>query len=138
MDDLIDDLTARARALWTHCAAAPVEFPVGGGIAVVTSPQSTICPRGWVASLADHRLRNRQRRTASRRRASTRAFDASIPQGESAEVSILEVTSWAFVARDGNRSAVTSSGAELPLSPRSRSAKIDLCRIRRSFWARET
>ena len=48
MDNVIDDLTVRARALWTHCAAAPVEFPAAGGIAVVVSPQSVMCPRGWV------------------------------------------------------------------------------------------
>ncbi|MGW3246350.1 GNAT family N-acetyltransferase [Streptomyces sp. NPDC001070] len=51
----IDPLLARARALWEGLAAAPVSFALRGGISVVTSPESSLCPAGWVGvvSLGD-------------------------------------------------------------------------------------
>ncbi|MFD8009518.1 GNAT family N-acetyltransferase [Streptomyces sp. NPDC058955] len=40
---------SRARALWGHLARVPVEFaPEGGGVDVVVSPESGLCPAGWV------------------------------------------------------------------------------------------
>ncbi|MGW4553772.1 GNAT family N-acetyltransferase [Streptomyces sp. NPDC004365] len=51
----IDPLQARARALWEGLAAAPVSFLAGGGVSVVASPKSSLCPPGWVGvvSLGD-------------------------------------------------------------------------------------
>ncbi|GAA3820033.1 hypothetical protein GCM10022206_67770 [Streptomyces chiangmaiensis] len=44
----MDPLLARARALWEGLAAAPVSFAPGGGVSVVASPESSLCPAGWV------------------------------------------------------------------------------------------
>ncbi|MET8632494.1 GNAT family N-acetyltransferase [Streptomyces sp. NPDC004680] len=44
----IDPLPARARGLWEGLAAAPVSFASGGGVSVVASPTSSLCPAGWV------------------------------------------------------------------------------------------
>lgn len=44
----IDPLLARARAVWEGLAAAPVSFASGAGISVVASPESSLCPAGWV------------------------------------------------------------------------------------------
>jgi GNAT superfamily N-acetyltransferase len=170
MDSLIDDLTVRARALWTHCAAAPIEFPVGGGIAVAVSPQSMMCPQGWagIAVIGDAAIAtapNEEVAATVRRElggmpiadliegrrvlkalptqralgpttlayldasdfdpsTSTafdaveqvgadapelRALDASVPQDESDEATILEITSPAFVVREGGR-VIAASG----------------------------
>ncbi|MEU4092634.1 GNAT family N-acetyltransferase [Streptomyces sp. NPDC026673] len=51
----IDPLLARARALWEGLAAAPVSFAPEGGVSVVVSPESRLCPAGWVGvvSLGD-------------------------------------------------------------------------------------
>ncbi|MFI9809794.1 GNAT family N-acetyltransferase [Streptomyces sp. NPDC052301] len=43
-----DPLQAGARALWEVLAAAPVSFPPAGGVSVVTSPTSSLCPAGWI------------------------------------------------------------------------------------------
>jgi GNAT superfamily N-acetyltransferase len=44
----VDPLLARARALWEGLAAAPVSFAPRGGVSVVASPESSLCPAGWV------------------------------------------------------------------------------------------
>ena len=44
----IDPLLARARGLWEELASAPVSFAPLGGVSVVVSPQSLMCPPGWV------------------------------------------------------------------------------------------
>jgi RimJ/RimL family protein N-acetyltransferase len=51
----MDPLLARARALWEGLAAAPVSFASSGGVSVVASPESSLCPAGWVGvvSLGD-------------------------------------------------------------------------------------
>lgn len=43
-----DPLVVRARGLWEELAVAPVGFPVDGGVRVVVSPESAVCPAGWV------------------------------------------------------------------------------------------
>lgn len=45
--DSHDSLTAAARNLWEHLAAAPVTFPSHGGVAIVASPGSLLCPPSW-------------------------------------------------------------------------------------------
>ncbi|MCM2579157.1 GNAT family N-acetyltransferase [Streptomyces meridianus] len=43
----VDPLLARARGLWELLAAQPVSFPSRGGLSVVTSPGSRLCPPSW-------------------------------------------------------------------------------------------
>ncbi|MFD4908770.1 GNAT family N-acetyltransferase [Kitasatospora purpeofusca] len=42
-----DPLLTRARSVWQELASVPVSFGPAGGIDVVVSPGSRICPRGW-------------------------------------------------------------------------------------------
>ncbi|NUK22697.1 GNAT family N-acetyltransferase [Streptomyces lunaelactis] len=42
-----DPLLARARLVWETLAATPVSFAPSGGVAVVTSPASQLCPPAW-------------------------------------------------------------------------------------------
>ncbi|MFE6554215.1 GNAT family N-acetyltransferase [Streptomyces sp. NPDC057746] len=44
----MDPLVTKARVLWESLAAAPVSFAPRGGISVVASPESNLCPAGWV------------------------------------------------------------------------------------------
>ncbi|MET9967188.1 GNAT family N-acetyltransferase [Streptomyces sp. NPDC006356] len=44
----IDSLVVRARGLWEHLARVPVSFASPGGVNVVVSPRSGLCPVGWV------------------------------------------------------------------------------------------
>ncbi|MCG6495310.1 GNAT family N-acetyltransferase [Kitasatospora sp. A2-31] len=44
----IDPLVARARGLWEELASVPVSFAPTGGVSVVVSPESRMCPSGWV------------------------------------------------------------------------------------------
>ncbi|MDV9187572.1 hypothetical protein R6L23_04935 [Streptomyces sp. SR27] len=43
-----DPLLGRARRLWEALAAAPVSFAPSGGVSVVVSPESGLCPPSWV------------------------------------------------------------------------------------------
>ncbi|MFI2211214.1 GNAT family N-acetyltransferase [Streptomyces sp. NPDC020141] len=45
-------LLAPARALWEGIAGTPVAFPPSGRVRVVVSPESGICPAGWVGAVA--------------------------------------------------------------------------------------
>ncbi|QSB13946.1 GNAT family N-acetyltransferase [Natronosporangium hydrolyticum] len=47
-----DPLLDRARQVWAALAGVPVTFPGVGAATVVTSPQSRICPPGWVGMVA--------------------------------------------------------------------------------------
>lgn len=42
-----DPLVFKARALWEELARVPVSFDPEGGVRVVASPESSLCPRGW-------------------------------------------------------------------------------------------
>ena len=44
----IDPVLAHARGLWEELARAPVSFKPTGGVALVVSPESWMCPPGWV------------------------------------------------------------------------------------------
>ncbi|WP_328884882.1 GNAT family N-acetyltransferase [Streptomyces sp. NBC_00316] len=44
----IDPLLVRARGLWEDLASVPVSFAPDGGVRVVVSPESGLCPAGWV------------------------------------------------------------------------------------------
>ncbi|MFJ7947113.1 GNAT family N-acetyltransferase [Streptomyces sp. NPDC096354] len=44
----IDPLLVRARGLWEDVASAPISFASDGGVRVVVSPESGMCPAGWV------------------------------------------------------------------------------------------
>ncbi|GAA2483261.1 GNAT family N-acetyltransferase [Streptomyces longisporus] len=48
----IDPLLARARRLWEDLAAVPVPFPPIGDVNVAVSPESGMCPAGWVGVVA--------------------------------------------------------------------------------------
>ncbi len=47
-----DPLLAGARGLWEGWAGASASFPAAGGLSVVVSPESGICPGGWVGVVA--------------------------------------------------------------------------------------
>ncbi|RII14025.1 hypothetical protein DSC45_22235 [Streptomyces sp. YIM 130001] len=47
-----EQLVVRARALWEELADAPVSFGLQGGVNVVVSPGSALCPAGWVGVVA--------------------------------------------------------------------------------------
>ncbi|MFF2214344.1 GNAT family N-acetyltransferase [Streptomyces antibioticus] len=47
-----DPLLLGARALWEGLARVPVSFPPTGGAEVVVSPESGLCPAGWVGVVA--------------------------------------------------------------------------------------
>jgi GNAT superfamily N-acetyltransferase len=40
-------IVSRVRALWSRLAAVPVTFASDGGVTVVVSPESALCPPGW-------------------------------------------------------------------------------------------
>jgi GNAT superfamily N-acetyltransferase len=44
----IDPVLAHARGLWEELARVPVSFDPAGSVAVVVSPESWMCPPGWV------------------------------------------------------------------------------------------
>ncbi|MEU3606417.1 GNAT family N-acetyltransferase [Streptomyces sp. NPDC035033] len=44
----MDPLLLRARGLWEGLARGSVSFAPGGGVSVVVSPESGLCPVGWV------------------------------------------------------------------------------------------
>ncbi|TJZ99537.1 GNAT family N-acetyltransferase [Actinacidiphila oryziradicis] len=48
----IDPLLVRARGLWEDLASVPVSFAPTGGVNVVVSPESGMCPVGWVGVVA--------------------------------------------------------------------------------------
>jgi GNAT superfamily N-acetyltransferase len=48
----IDPLLVRARGLWEDLASVPVSFAPIGGVSVVVSPESGMCPTGWVGVVA--------------------------------------------------------------------------------------
>ncbi|MFJ5231263.1 GNAT family N-acetyltransferase [Kitasatospora sp. NPDC088391] len=45
---MTNDLLRRARRLWTGLAEAPAAFPPRGAATVLVSPDSGLCPAGWV------------------------------------------------------------------------------------------
>ncbi|MFE5863940.1 GNAT family N-acetyltransferase [Streptomyces virginiae] len=48
----MDPLLAIARGLWEDLAGVPVSFAPTGGVNVVVSPESGVCPVGWVGVVA--------------------------------------------------------------------------------------
>ncbi|MEU6083482.1 GNAT family N-acetyltransferase [Streptomyces sp. NPDC047108] len=48
----IHPLLSRARGLWEDLAHVPVSFPPAGGVKVAVSPESGLCPAGWVGMVA--------------------------------------------------------------------------------------
>ncbi|MFB9466385.1 GNAT family N-acetyltransferase [Streptomyces cinereospinus] len=48
----MDALVVRARGLWEDLARVPVSFAPPGGVHVVVSPRSGLCPVGWVGVVA--------------------------------------------------------------------------------------
>ncbi|MFF4362089.1 GNAT family N-acetyltransferase [Streptomyces sp. NPDC001604] len=48
----IDPLLAGARRSWEELAGVPVPFPPCGGVNVAVSPESGMCPAGWVGVVA--------------------------------------------------------------------------------------
>lgn len=47
-----EPLLVRARGLWEGLAGVPVSFAPTGGVNVVVSPESALCPLGWVGVVA--------------------------------------------------------------------------------------
>ncbi|MFF3258987.1 GNAT family N-acetyltransferase [Streptomyces sp. NPDC002932] len=48
----MDALLPVARGLWEELAGVPVSFAPAGGVSVVVSPESGLCPAGWVGVVA--------------------------------------------------------------------------------------
>lgn len=48
----MDSLIVRARGLWEDIARVPVSFTPPGGVNVVVSPRSGLCPAGWAGLVA--------------------------------------------------------------------------------------
>jgi len=48
----MDSVLIRARGVWQDLAGVPVTFAPTGGVDVVVSPQSGLCPAGWVGVVA--------------------------------------------------------------------------------------
>ncbi|MFE9566276.1 GNAT family N-acetyltransferase [Streptomyces sp. NPDC006487] len=48
----MDPLVMRAREVWEDLARVPVSFAPPGGVEVVVSPRSGLCPAGWVGVVA--------------------------------------------------------------------------------------
>ncbi|MER5484492.1 GNAT family N-acetyltransferase [Streptomyces sp. NPDC002812] len=48
----MDPLVMRAREVWEELARVPVSFVLPGGVDVVVSPRSGLCPGGWVGVVA--------------------------------------------------------------------------------------
>lgn len=48
----MDPLVVRAHGLWEDLARVPVSFAPPGGVDVVVSPRSGLCPAGWVGVVA--------------------------------------------------------------------------------------
>ncbi|TPQ17762.1 GNAT family N-acetyltransferase [Streptomyces sporangiiformans] len=48
----MDPLLARAQGLWEDLARVPVSFPLTSAVNVVVSPESEMCPVGWVGVVA--------------------------------------------------------------------------------------
>ncbi|MFJ9061983.1 GNAT family N-acetyltransferase [Streptomyces sp. NPDC102409] len=44
----INPLLVRARELWENLARVPISFPPVGGVSVAVSPESELCPVGWI------------------------------------------------------------------------------------------
>jgi hypothetical protein len=42
-----DPMMVRARQMWVELAGVPADFPDAGGVNIVVSPASRLCPRGW-------------------------------------------------------------------------------------------
>jgi GNAT superfamily N-acetyltransferase len=43
----VDPLLVRARNVWLGLAGEPADFPDAGGVNIVVSPESRLCPRAW-------------------------------------------------------------------------------------------
>lgn len=151
-------IVSRARDLWSRLAAVPVAFASDGGVTVVVSPGSALCPPGWagivvlgdagIATAPDDHTADVLRRALDRLPASAatdstrvrtelpvtdvlgpatlayldapefrapshvgvqRVDDgldellARVPADEAGESGLADITSDAFVVRDGNR-----------------------------------
>lgn len=48
----IDPLPAGARRVWEDLAGVPLPFPRQGGVEMAVSPESGLCPAGWVGVVA--------------------------------------------------------------------------------------
>ncbi|MFD5143662.1 GNAT family N-acetyltransferase [Streptomyces sp. NPDC058401] len=52
VNPLVNPLVVRACAVWVELARVPVSFAPPGGVTVVVSPRSGLCPVGWVGVVA--------------------------------------------------------------------------------------
>ncbi|MDH6145219.1 MULTISPECIES: GNAT family N-acetyltransferase [Kitasatospora] len=50
--DVTDPLVTRARAVWEGLASVPVSFGPAGSVNVVVSPNSGLCPAGWIGAVS--------------------------------------------------------------------------------------
>ena len=122
-------IVPRARDLWSRLAAVPVAFASAGGVTVVVSPESQLCPPDWAGIVVldgvgiatapdDHtadvlrsaldRLPASAATDSARVRAELPVTDVLGPAtlaylDEAGESGLADITSDAFVVRDGDR-----------------------------------
>ncbi|MFB6778956.1 GNAT family N-acetyltransferase [Streptomyces sp. NPDC056352] len=117
----VDPLLVRARGLWETLAAVPVSFAPSGGLTVVTSPASGLCPPSWagIVMLGDAAVATVPTGGAAQ---VVRRVLAAVPTGSltrpEAIRAVLPVTevlgpaTLAYVARDGFRPAPAHHAVE--------------------------
>ncbi|MGW1270855.1 GNAT family N-acetyltransferase [Streptomyces sp. NPDC002491] len=109
-----DPLLVRARGLWETLAAVPVSFAPLGGLTVVTSPESGLCPPSWtgIVLLGDAAIATVPTEGAARTfrhaLAAVSAGSLTRPAEIQAVLPVTEIlgpATLAYASRDGFRSA---------------------------------
>jgi hypothetical protein len=117
----VDPLLIRARGLWETLAAVPVSFATSGGLTVVTSPGSGLCPPSWagIVMLGDAAIATVPTEGAAqvlrRSLAAVPAGSLTRPEAIKAVLPVTEVlgpATLAYVARDGFRPAPAHHAVE--------------------------
>jgi GNAT superfamily N-acetyltransferase len=117
----VDPLLVHARGLWETVAGVPVSFAPSGGLTVVTSPGSGLCPPSWagIVMLGDAAVATVPTEGAAQvfRRALAAVPTGSLarPEAIKAVLPVTEVlgpATLAYIARDGFRPASAHDAVE--------------------------
>ncbi|MCG3040444.1 GNAT family N-acetyltransferase [Streptomyces sp. S1A] len=116
-----DPLLVRARGLWEVLAAAPVSFEPSGGVTVVASPESGLCPPSWagIVVLGDAAIVTAPTGAAAR---ALRCAVAEVPTDSLTEADVLRAilpvaevlgpATLGYVSSDDFRPAVAGAAVE--------------------------
>ncbi|MEV6399442.1 GNAT family N-acetyltransferase [Streptomyces sp. NPDC051907] len=116
-----DPLLVRARGLWETLAAAPVSFAPSGGLTVVVSPESALCPPSWagIVTLGDAAIATVPTASAAQlfRRVLAEAPAGSLTRPEAVRAllpvtDVLGPAALAYVSSDGFRPAPAHDAVE--------------------------